>query len=221
MSGFWALFRRDILLSARIGGGFGLGLGFFALVIALVPLGIGPEADTLRNSAPGLIWLAAILSVLVSLDRLFQADFEDGTLDVILVSGRSLEVAVLAKTAAHWVTACAPLAFAAPLTSPILGLPESAWWAIGLTLLIGTPALSLIGAIAAALTAGVRRGGLLIAALCLPLYVPTLVFGAGALSAAVNGQEMGQALALLAAQSLFALAIAPWAAAAGLRANMS
>lgn len=221
MSGFWGLFWRDVALSRRIGGGFGLGLGFFALVIALVPLGIGPEADTLRNSAPGLIWLAAILSVLISLDRLFQSDFEDGTLDVILVSGRSLEVAVLAKTAAHWLTACAPLALAAPLMSPILGLPESAWWAIALTLLVGTPALSLIGAVAAALTAGVRRGGLLIAALCLPLYVPTLVFGAGALAAAVNGQDMGQALALLGAQSLFALAIAPWAAAAGLRVNMT
>jgi heme exporter protein B len=221
MSGFWALFWRDVALSRRIGGGFGLGLGFFALVIALVPLGIGPEPDTLRNAAPGLIWLAAILSVLISLDRLFQADFEDGTLDVILVSGRSLEVAVLAKTAAHWLTACAPLALAAPVMSPILGLPESAWWAIAATLIIGTPALSLIGAIAAALTAGVRRGGLLIAALCLPLYVPTLVFGAGALAAAVNGQDMGQALALLGAQSLFALAIAPWAAAAGLRVNLS
>jgi heme exporter protein B len=221
MSGFWALFWRDVLLSRRIGGGFGLGLGFFALVIALVPLGIGPEADTLRNSAPGLIWLAAILSVLISLDRLFQADFEDGTLDVILVSGRSLEVAVLAKTAAHWLTACAPLALAAPVMSPILGLPESAWWAIAVTLVVGTPALSLVGAVAAALTAGVRRGGLLIAALCLPLYVPTLVFGAGALAAAVNGQDMSQALALLGAQSLFALAIGPWAAAAALRVNMS
>jgi heme exporter protein B len=221
MNGFWALFWRDVALSRRIGGGFGLGLGFFALVIALVPLGIGPEADVLRVAAPGLIWLAAILSVLISLDRLFQADFEDGTLDVIMVSGRSLEIAVLAKTAAHWLTACAPLALAAPLMSPILGLPEGAWWAIALTLLVGTPTLSLIGAVAAALTAGVRRGGLLIAALCLPLYVPTLVFGAGALAAAVNGQDMGQALALLGAQSLFALAIAPWAAAAGLRVNMS
>lgn len=221
MSSFWALFWRDVLLSRRIGGGFGLGLGFFALVIALVPLGVGPEPDTLRSSAPGLIWLAAILSVLISLDRLFQADFEDGTFDVIVASGRSLEIAVLAKTAAHWLTACAPLALAAPLMSPILGLPESAWWAIALTLAVGTPALSLIGAVAAALTAGVRRGGLLIAALCLPLYVPTLVFGAGALAAAVNGQPMGTALALLGAQSLFALAIAPWAAAAGLRVNMS
>lgn len=221
MSGFWALYRRDVSLASRIGGGFGLGLGFFAMIIALVPLGIGPEPDTLRSSAPGLIWLAAILSVLVSLDRLFQADFEDGSLDVIAVSGRSLEVVVLAKTAAHWTTACAPLVIAAPLMSPILGLPESAWWAVALTLMVGTPALSSIGAVAAALTAGVRRGGLLIAALCLPLYVPTLVFGAGALAAAINGQEIAQPLALLAAQSLFALAIAPWAAAAALRVNLS
>jgi heme exporter protein B len=168
-----------------------------------------------------LIWLAAILSVLISLDRLFQADTEDGTLDVLSVSNRSLEVVVLAKAAAHWVTACAPLAIAAPLMSPILGLPDQAWWAIALTLIVGSPALSLLGAVAAALTAGVRRGGLLIAALCLPLYVPTLIFGAGALSAAANGFDYMPALALLGAQSLFALAIAPWAAAAALRINLT
>jgi heme exporter protein B len=221
MSAAWALFWRDVRLSQRTGGGFGLGLAFFALVVALVPLGVGPEPDTLRAAAPGLIWLAAILSVLISLDRLFQADFEDGTLDLVFVSGLPLEAAVLSKCAAHWLTACAPLAIAAPLASPILGLPEAAWPWIALTLIVGTPALTCIGAIAAALSAGVRRGGLLIAAVCLPLYIPTLVFGAGALTAAVEGADMGQALALLGAQSLFALAVSPWAAAAALRINMS
>lgn len=221
MNGFWALFWRDVVLSQRIGGGFALGIGFFALVIVMIPLGVGPEPDVLRNAAAGLIWLAAVLSVLISLDRLFQADFEDGTLDLLYASGQQLEMTVLAKIAAHWTTACLPLAIAAPLTSPILGLPTSVWGPIAVTLLAGTPALTFIGAIAAALSVGVRRGGLLIAALCLPLYIPTVIFGAGALSAAMNEADMSTALIMLAAQSLFALALGPWAAAAALRINMN
>jgi heme exporter protein B len=215
------LFLREILLARRIGGGLGLGLGFFALVIALVPLGVGPEPETLRGAAPGLLWLAAILSVLISLDRLFQADYEDGSLDLIVISGLSLELAVLAKVLAHWLTACFPLVVAAPIMAPILGISGDTWAPIALSLLVGTPALSLVGAIAAALTVGVRRGGLLVAALCMPLYVPTLVFGAGALAAALRGEDWDQAMLLLAAQSLFALALAPWAAAGALRVNMT
>ncbi|HAH09187.1 MAG TPA: heme exporter protein CcmB, partial [Alphaproteobacteria bacterium] len=185
------------------------------------PLGVGPDPETLRQAAPGLLWLAAILSVLISLDRLFQADFEDGTLDILRLSPMPLELMVLAKVLAHWLTACLPLVLAGPLLCPILGLPVEAMVPTGLTLLAGTPALSLIGAIGAALSVGVRRGGLLIAAICLPLFAPTLIFGAGALKAAVDGTEMLTPLVLLAAQSLFALAIAPWAAAGALRVNMT
>lgn len=220
MSALLAILVRDLTLSVRAQGGAGLGIGFFALILALLPLGLGPDASLLKSAAGGLIWIAAMLATLISLDRLFQADLEDGTLDHLILSAEPLEAIVLAKALAHWLSTGFMLALGAPLMAPMLGIAWEQSGTIGLTLLLGTPALTLTGAIAAALSAGVRRGGLLIAILTLPLYVPVLVFGAGAVTAAAEGRDAGQALLLLSAMSLFGLALAPFAAAAALRANL-
>jgi len=216
----WALLRRDLRLAFRIGGGGPLGLAFFLLAGLLAPLGAGPEQAALSRVAAGTIWTAALLACLLSLDRLFQADLEDGSLDWIALGPLPLEGAVLAKTAAHWLTTGLPLTLAAPLLALMLALPEGALWTLTLALAIGTPALSLAGAVGAALTAGVRRGGLLLSVLVLPLYVPTLIFGAQATERAGLSLDPGPALLFLGATTLLSLAVAPFAAAAALRVNL-
>jgi heme exporter protein B len=217
MNAMLALFRRDVRLALRQGGGVGLGLGFFVLVAVLLPLGVGRDLVLLERLAPGLIWLGAALASLLSLDHLFQADLEDGSLDLFFFSSAPIEALVLAKVAAHWLTAGLPLALASPLLAVLLNLDVGDWGPLVLSLLIGTPALSLLGAGAAGVTAGLRRGGLLLSLLTLPLYVPVLIFGAAAATAGVGSPAM----LLLGGITLFSLVVGTAAAALGLRLHVS
>jgi heme exporter protein B len=215
-----ALLWRDIVLALRIGGGGLMGAGFFLLVVTLTPLGLGGETETLSRIAGGVLWVAALLACLLSLDRLFQADFEDGTLDLILLSPLPLEATVMLKALAHWITTGLPLVLLGPLLAITLNLPGSAYPALVASLAIGTPGLSLIGAVGAALTVGIRRGGLLLSALVLPLYIPTLVFGAQAVDRAAVGLDATVPLMMLAAMTLVSAGIGPFATAAALRVNL-
>ena len=173
-----ALLIRDLRLAVRAGGGFGLGLSFFLIVTVLVPFGVGPETGLLAKIAPGILWIGALLSCLLSLDRIFALDFEDGSLDLLATAPVPLEGAVLVKAIAHWLTSALPLVVAAPLLGILLSLPAEGFRWVFVSLLLGTPALSVIGTFGAALTVGIKRGGLLLSLLVLPLYVPTLIFGA-------------------------------------------
>jgi len=212
-----ALVARDVMLALRLGGGGSIGVAFFVLVVTLVPLGVGAESGTLLRIAGGLLWIAALLAVLLSLDRLFQADFEDGSLDQLMLAPMALEQAVLAKVVAHWLTTGLPMTLASPVLGSMLALPPEVLPVLAASLAVGTPALSLIGAVGAAVTVGVRRGGLLLSILVLPLYVPTLIFGARAVDAALVALDPVPALALSCVITLVAAALTPFAAAAALR----
>lgn len=217
MSGVLAVIRRDVALALRLGGGGSIGVAFFVLVVVLVPLGVGPETGTLARIAGGVVWIAALLAALLSLDRLFQADFEDGSLDQLMLSPLALEQVVLAKAIAHWLTTGLPMTLAAPVLGMMLALPTEALATLVAAMAVGTPALSLIGAVGAALTVSVRRGGLVLSILVLPLYLPTLVFGARTVENAALSLDPIPALALTAAVTALAGAAAPFAAAAALR----
>lgn len=214
------LLARDLRLALRSGGGFGLGLAFFAIVVILVPFAVGPDPARLAGIAPGVPWLAALLAALLTLDRVFQLDWEDGTLEALATSDLPLEGVVLAKAAAHWATGGLPLALVALPLAASLALPGQGAWPLVASLLVGTPALSLIGAFAAALTVGVKRSGLLLSLLALPLYIPTLILGAEVARRGAEGLAWGQPMALLAGLSLGCLAALPFAAAAGLRTSL-
>jgi heme exporter protein B len=220
VNGFAALVARDVQLAFRQGGGGLLAVGFFAVVCTLFPFGVGPEPDVLRRIATGVVWVAALLAALLSLDRLFQADLEDGSLDLLALSATPLELLVLAKCLAHWLTTGLPLVIAAPVLAALLNLDAAAWPALILALTLGTPALSLIGAVGAALTVGVRRGGVLLSLLVLPLVVPVLIFGVAAVEAAAAGLSPRPHLLLLAGTGLFAAVLAPWVGAAALRLSL-
>jgi heme exporter protein B len=215
-----AVIVRDLRLAVRAGGGFGLALAFFLIVTVLVPLAVGPRADLLAAAAPGILWLGALLAVLLSLDRVFALDREDGSLDALAASPLPLEALAVAKAAAHWLTTGLPLTLAAPLFGLMLGLPAAGQPWLLLTLALGTPALSVIGTFGAALTVGLRRGGLLLSLLVLPLYVPTLVFGAEAVRRGAEGLAASTAALLLAAVTLGAVALLPFASAMALRVNL-
>ena len=215
-----ALLQRDLRLALRAGGGFGLGLAFFLMVAVLVPLGVGPEGALLTRIAPGILWLGALLACLLSLDRMFALDFEDGALDLMAVSPLPLEGVVAMKALAHWLVTGLPLALLAPVLGLLLSLaPQGYVWLVT-ALLVGTPALSLIGGFGAALTVGLKRGGLILSLIVLPMYVPTLIFGAEAVRRSAEGADALVPLMLLAAISLGSAAILPFAAAAALRANL-
>jgi len=220
MTPFAAILIRDLRLALRAGGGAALSLGFFAAVAALTPLGIGPELTVLARVAAGIVWVAAALAALISLDRIFQADFEDGSLDVMALSPVSLEAVVLAKMLAHWLTTGLALTIVSPLIALIFDVPGPGIVALAVSLAIGTPALSAIGTIAAALTLSVRRGGVVLAAIVLPLIVPALIFGAAAVLTALEGAGLAPFL-LLAAYSIFTVALAPFAGAAAVRLNLA
>jgi heme exporter protein B len=211
---------RDARLATRAGGGAALALAFLALVATLVPLSIGPEPNLLARVGGGVLWIAALLSALLSLDRLFQADFEDGSLDLIALSPLSLESVSTAKVASHWLTTGLPIALVSPFFALLLGLRLAAAETLFLSLLIGTPAVSAIGAIGAALTLSVRRGGLVLSLVVLPLLAPALIFGAGMVLDAGSGLSDGAPL-FLAAFSLAAVLLSPFAAAAALRLNLA
>ncbi len=216
-----ALLKRELTLALRNGGGAGLGLAFFLIVTILVPLGVGPDTAILAKIAPGTLWIGALLACLLSLDRLFQPDFEDGTLDLLALSPLPLEAIAATKALAHWLTTGLPLVIAAPILALTLHLPAQAYTTLILSLLIGTPALSFLGTIGAALTIGIKRGGLLLSLLVLPPYVPTLIFSARAVTLAAEGQSATAALLFLSATSLFILALAPFTAAATLRIHLN
>ena len=214
MAAFISVFRRDLRLALRHGGDTGLVLGFFVLAVVLFPLGVGPEPGVLQRIGAGIVWVAALLAALLSLDRLFQADYQDGGLDLLALSGLPLELTVLAKCAAHWVASALPLTVISPLLAFVVNLDPDAIPGLMLSLLIGTPALSLLGSVGAALSLGARRQGALLSLLILPLYIPPLVFGAGAVEASLTGSGARAHLLILGALSLTALALCPWASAA-------
>lgn len=211
---------RDLTLAVRAGGGFGLALAFFAIVAILTPFAVGPDPALLARIAPGVLWLGALLACLLSLDRVFALDAEDGSLALIATAPVPLEGVCAAKAAAHWITTGLPLSLAAPVLGLLLNLPEQGMATLALGLAIGTPALSAIGTFGAAITVGLPRGGLLLSLLVLPLYVPTLIFGAEAAGRAARGAEAGTPLLLLAGMTLGSAALLPFAAAAALRVNL-
>jgi heme exporter protein B len=215
-----ALLLRDLALAFRSGGGFGLGLAFFFLLAVLVPLGVGPEGGTLGRIAPGILWVGALLACLLSLDRIFALDHEDGSLDLLATAPIPLEAVVAVKALAHWLVTGLPLTLIAPGLAVFLNLPPAGYSWLVLSLLLGTPALSVIGAFGAAITVGLRRGGLLLSLLVLPLYVPTLIFGAEVVRRGAEGMTLATPLALLAAISLGAAALLPFAAASAIRVNL-
>lgn len=211
---------RDIRIALRAGGGFGLAVIFFLITVTLTPLAVGPAPELLARIAPGILWLGALLACLLSLERVFALDYEDGTLDALATAPLPLESVFLAKVAAHWLTTALPLIAVAPLLGLMLNYPIQAMPMLVLALALGTPALSLIGAFGAALVLGVKRGGLLLSLLVMPLYVPTLVFGAEATRRAAMDADPGTALMLMAGLSLLCLAVLPFAGAAALRINL-
>jgi len=208
---------RDIKVSWHGGSTSSMVVAFFIIVVTLFPLGIGPELNMLSRISVGVIWVAALLSCLLSLDRIFQADFEDGTLDQYALSPLSLEMVVLSKALAHWITTSLPLILITPLLGILMNLPDAAYLPLIYAMLVGTPALSLIGTIGASLTVSLRRGGVLLSLLILPLYMPILIFGVMAVEAFVIGTGGEATLMILGAATLFSLAITPWAAAAAVR----
>jgi heme exporter protein B len=211
------VFRRDLKLAFRHGGDAGLVIGFFVLAVVLFPFGVGPEPEVLRRIGAGIVWVAALLAALLSLDRLFEADYRDGGLDLLALAPIPLELTVLAKCAAHWVATGLLLSLASPLLALLVDLDPGAIGILALSLLLGTPALSLLGSVAAALAVGARRQSALLPILILPLYVPPLVLGAAAVEAVQTGADIRPHLLLLAALSLAALPLSPLASAAALR----
>ncbi|HUI22129.1 MAG TPA: heme exporter protein CcmB [Methylocella sp.] len=213
-----ALFIRDIRVARRIGGGTSLGIVFFLILVTLSAFAIGPDLALLGKIAPAILWIAGLLATLLGLDRLFQADHEDGSLDLFLTSRTPLELIVLVKCLAHWILTGLPLAAAAPFFGLMLNLPADELWSVILSLLAGTPALTLIGAIGAALTVSLRRGGLLLAILILPLCVPVLIFGVASAGAGTGPTvPFATPFLILCALTLIAIAGAPFAAAFALR----
>lgn len=215
-----ALLWRDLRLAMRAGGGFGLSLAFFLIVAVLVPLGVGPKGDILARIAPGVLWVAALLACLLSLDRIFALDYEDGSLDLLATAPIPLEAVVAIKACAHWLTSGLPLVLAAPVLAIMLHLPPASYLWLVLSLGLGTPALSVIGTFGAALTVGLKRGGLLLSLLVLPLYVPTLIFGAELVRRGGAGQPVETPLLLLAGITFGVVALLPLASAAALRINL-
>ncbi|MEE3070983.1 MAG: heme exporter protein CcmB [Pseudomonadota bacterium] len=215
-----ALLLRDLKLAVRAGGGFGLGLAFFLIVVVLVPFGVGPESGLLSRIAPGVLWIGALLACLLSLDRIFALDWEDGSLDLLATAPVPLEGIVTMKALAHWVTTGLPLVLAAPALAVLLNLPPQGFVWLVISLAAGTPALSVIGTFGAALTVGIKRGGLLLSLLVLPLYVPTLIFGAEVARRGAEGMATQIPVMMLAGITFAAVALLPFASAAVLRINL-
>ena len=221
LNAFYFLLKRDLILNFRRRAEIANPLLFFIIVITLFPLGVGAKPQLLQNMAPGVIWVAALLAAMLSLDHIFRSDFEDGSLEQLLLSGHPVSVLVLAKVAAHWLVTGLPLLVVAPLLAVLLGLPGGAMGVLAVTLLLGTPVLSLVGAIGVALTVGLRRGGIILSLLVLPLYIPVLIFASNAVDMAASGLSVTAQLSMLAAFLALALTLAPWPAAAALRISLS
>ncbi len=217
LSMFRWMVRRDLTLAWRRRADVLSTLFFFVIVVSLFPLGVGPEFHLLRAMAPGVVWVAALLASMLSLGRLFANDYQDGTLEQMLITPQPVYLIVLAKVLALWLVSGVPLALISPLLGVQFGLSGNSLFVLATSLLLGTPVLALIGSIGAALTLGLRGGGILIAVLVLPLYIPVLIFGAGAVDASINGMSPAANLYLLAAMLVLALIFSPWATSAGLR----
>ena len=217
---FGLVVRRDLLLAMRRRADVLTTLIFFVMVVSLFPLGVGPEMDMLRKMASGVVWVAALLASMLSLPRMFSADHADGTLEQMMLAPQSLSVLVLGKIVAHWMLSGLPLALIAPVLGLQFDMPPAALWILVLALLLGTPVLSMIGAVGAALTLGLRGGGVLVSLLVLPLCIPVLIFGAGAVEAVTSGMSVVSNLAFLGAFMLFALVFTPFVAAQALRISM-
>lgn len=220
MTLFWALVRRDVQLAWAQGGGAYLALVFFVITVTLFPLGVGPEPQVLARIAPGVVWVAALLATMISLDRMFAADVEDGSFDLLVLVGAPLSMTVAAKCAAHWLATAVPLIIAAPILGLMVNLEPEAVPVLLLAMLIGTPALSAIGAVGAALTVGIRRAGMLIALIVLPLTIPVLIFGVAAVDAARSVLDPTPHLMLLGGVTCFALVVGVAAATAALKLGM-
>lgn len=217
MNVFSTVLVRDLRLAIRQSADSMTVVAFFAIATVLFPFGVGPEANVLERISGGVLWVTALLAALLSLDRLFTVDFEDGTLDQLILSGDSLSLVVLAKVAAHWLTTGVPLIIISPVLAITLHLPAEGYAPLLLALLLGTPTVSLVGAVGAALVLGTRRGGVLLSLLILPLYIPVLIFGTSAIEAAVTGLSANPPLLVLAGLMVLALSLSPWATAAALR----
>ncbi len=215
-----ALLLRDLQVATRAGGGFGLGLAFFLILAILVPLGVGPDEALLSRIAPGVLWVGALLSCLLSLDRIFALDHEDGSLELLATAPIPMEAVVSIKALAHWITTGLPLTLLAPVLAVLLNLPLQGYGWLVVSLAVGTPALSVIGTFGAALTVGLRRGGLLLSLLVLPLYVPTLIYGAEVLRRGAEGMTTTTPLLLLGGITAGAAALLPFASAAVIRVNL-
>lgn len=214
---FLAVLKRDVRLALRQSTDLGMILGFFVIAASLFPFGVGPNPETLARLAPGIIWVLALLAVMLSLDRLFQSDWEDGSLEQMALAPAPLSVIVLAKATAHWLTACLPLIAVAPVIAVMLNLPAQGYGVLLAGLALGTPTLSLIGAVGAALALGARKAGLLIAVLVLPLYIPVLIFGVTAVEAHLTQIPVSAHFLYLGALLAAAAPLCPWAAAAAIR----
>jgi heme exporter protein B len=217
MSAFWTLVARDIRLAVRDGGAIGTALGFFLVVVTLMPLGLGPDLNLLSRIAAGILWIALLLAALLSLGRMFETDYDDGSLEVLATGSLPLELVAAAKALAHWLTTGIPLALLAPVLGVLLNLDLKSYPFLVATMLVGTPAVSFLGSIGAALTLKARRGGLLLALVVLPLYIPTLIFGISSVSAAAGSGGGLASFLILLAISLASLVLGPFAAAAALR----
>ncbi len=220
-AGFMATLRRDLLVAFRHRGEMANPIMFLLMVITMVPLGISPESAVLATLAPGMIWVVALLATLLSLDGLFRSDYEDGSLEQLLMSPQPLFFQVLAKVLVHWLVTGLPLTLMSPLMGVMLSLPAAGYWPLMGSLLLGTASLSLIGAIGAALTVALRKGGLLISLIIMPLYVPVLIFGSSAVGSAIDGFPMGGQMAILGAFLALAVILAPLAAAGALRISVN
>ncbi|MEJ6709756.1 MAG: heme exporter protein CcmB [Amylibacter sp.] len=214
------LIKRDITLTLRSGGGFGLALTFFLILIMFVPFGVGPDRALLATIAPGILWIGALLSCLLSLDRIFQLDAEDGTLDALATAPIPLTGLATTKAFAHWITTGLPLTLASAPLGYLLGLPSTGYLWLIASLAIGTVSLSFLGMFGAAVTVGIKRGGLLLSLLVLPLYIPTLILGAQTVTRAINGDNPTATLSLLTGFTLLTIALVPFAASMALRANL-
>jgi heme exporter protein B len=217
MNVFMTVLRRDLRLALRQSADSLTVVAFFAIATVLFPFGVGPETNVLMRISGGVLWVTALLAALLSLDRLFAVDFEDGTLDQLVLTGQPLSFVVLAKVTAHWLTTGVPLMIISPVLAVTLHLPAEGYGALLLALLLGTPTVSLIGAVGAALVLGTRRGGVLLSLLVLPLYIPILIFGTAAVEAAVTGRPAAPMLSVLAGLMIVAFSLSPWATAAALR----
>jgi heme exporter protein B len=217
MKGLGLIIHRELSLALRQTGDSVVIVLFFVLAAVLFPFGIGPEPNILARMAPGTVWVTALLAAMLSFERLFAPDYDDGSLEQLSLAPIPLEVIVLGKAIAHWLTTGVPLLIAAPVIAVMFGMPEQGYGALIASMALGTPVLSLIGTVGAALTLGARRGGVLLALLVLPLVIPVLIFGTAAIDAAIGGFAIGAHLSLLGGMLLAALVLCPWAAAAALR----